>query len=548
MERRSYSLPSVQNGQIYLVDLWLVSNSGPASSPPPARAAVDLRSMTEPNSVPPDIIFRRAGYEAIDRICNLHANLEDRDVCAAVSPGYLKDALPHHVPEKGEDFQDIADDYQKLIHPAFFAYFPTPATFEAVLGDLYASSTANPGFNARLPALLVRFLLNLCLEWDCSPACTELEEVVMDWSAGLFALDKAFYSAHAPGGGVIQTSASDSALATLVAARVRHTDAHPDVELGALVLYTTTQTHSLGAKAARVLGLRVRALEVRVVNQLALRGATLRAALDEDKKTVATVETTSSGAVDDLPEIFAVAQEHPGLWVHVDAAWAGVALACPELRGACHLAAISAHAHSLCINFHKVGAALSALQWGLANFDCSALWVRERARLTGALDITPEYLRDARGAHKDGDNNKQSGAARLRNWHPSLSRRFRALKVWFVLRSYGVEGFRAHVRKGIALNERFAARVRASGVLALAAPPSFVLSVFRAAAPAPASADPEETTALETELTRRLYARCRRAGSRCSASASRRAAFEAIEAEACAVLEELGAGDGGGIP
>ncbi|PAV17055.1 aromatic-L-amino-acid decarboxylase [Pyrrhoderma noxium] len=426
--------------------------------------------------------FRKAGYEAIDQICDLYSKIEDRDVKAKVEPGYLRRLLPAHAPEQGEDFQAITKDYQDFIvpgltiwqHPSFFAYFPTANTFEGMLGDLYSTSTANPGFN-----------------WNASPACTELEAIVMDWSAKLFGLDEIFYNEKGIGGGVLQTTASDSALVALVAARSLYTRTHPDVDLSKLIIYTTTQTHSFGKKAALILGLQDRALEVTAEDEFSLRGSTLRAALEEDKQAglhpfilIATIGTTSSGAIDNLPEICEVAQEHPSLWIHVDAAWAGVVLACPELRSACHLDEINRFANSFCVNFHK---------WGLVNFDCSAMWVRDRKHLTDTLDITPEFLRS-----KHGD---EGTVIDYRNWHLSLGRRFRSLKVWFVLRSFGIKGFQEHIRKGIALNEHFANLVRACEELSLVTAPSFALSVFQVRAQEHVA----DKAAAQNALTQKLY-------------------------------------------
>ncbi|KIY66904.1 hypothetical protein CYLTODRAFT_422989 [Cylindrobasidium torrendii FP15055 ss-10] len=406
--------------------------------------------------------FRKAGYQAIDRICDHFYSLRNKPVQASVEPGYLRALIPDAAPQTGEEFENIADDYQKLIvpglthwtHPSFFAYFPTACTFEGILGDLYSSSVANPGFN-----------------WTASPACTELEVIVLDWAAKLLGLSPAFYNASGVGGGCIQVTASDSALIATVAARSAYQRDHPDARMEDLVLYTTTQTHSLGAKAALVLGLQCKMLPVTKEDRFSLRGETLRTHLDEDIKAgkrpfllIATVGTTSSGAIDNMPEIRQVAKEYPTLRVHVDAAWAGVVLSCPEHRETCFLDDINEFADSICVNFHK---------WGLVNFDASTLWVRDRKYLTEALDITPIFLRTA-----------QSTAGTVidyRNWHLSLGRRFRSLKFWFVLRSYGVEGFQRYIRQGIEQNQIFVKLVENSSVLELVTPPSFALSVFRIA-------------------------------------------------------------------
>ncbi|RPD53751.1 hypothetical protein L226DRAFT_492786 [Lentinus tigrinus ALCF2SS1-7] len=434
--------------------------------------------------------FRKAGYQAIDRICDYYASLQERPVVSQVQPGYLLDALPSSAPEHGEQFDLIADDFQKLIlpgithwqHPNFFAYFPTASTFEGLLGDLYSSSVANPTFS-----------------WLASPACTELEQVVMDWSAKLFGLGDQFQNHSGVGGGVIQTTASEGLIVICVAARARYLRQNPDAKLEDLVIYTTTQTHSLGVKAGLVLGLQVRALEVKKENEYGLRGEDLRAALEEDHArgkrpfiVVATVGTTNSGAIDYLEEIGEVLKAYPSIWYHVDAAWAGVALACPEFRPLEKLDAINQYAESFCTNFHK---------WGLVNFDASGLWVRNRRDLIDALDVTPEYLRT-----------KQHDAGLVvdyRNWHLGLGRRFRSLKIWFVLRSYGVEGFQAHIRKGVELNKHFVSLVRASPDFELVTTPSLALSVFRLRLPSTSTLSPDSAEGLAAlnDLNRALNLR-----------------------------------------
>lgn len=324
-----------------------------------------------------------------------------------------------------------------------------------MLGDLYSTSTANPGFN-----------------WTSSPACTELEMAMMDWCARLFGLADHFLNSSGTGGGVIQTTSSDSALVVTVAARSQYTRRHPGTKLEDLVLYVTSQTHSLGLKASLVLGLRCRVLDVTPEDEYALRGGTLRAALEEDVARgkcpfflIGTVGTTSSGAIDWLDEIGEVLRDYPDVWFHVDAAWAGVTLACPEYRDVSRLKDINTYATSVGTNLHK---------WGLVNFDAALLWVRSRKDLTDALDVTPEFLRT-----------KQSEAGAVidyRNWHLGLGRRFRSLKIWFVLRSYGVGGFQAYIRRCIDLNGYFASLVKTSPSFALVTSPSFALTVFRVVA------------------------------------------------------------------
>ncbi|KAG8927006.1 hypothetical protein FRC00_002394 [Tulasnella sp. 408] len=288
-------------------------------------------------------------------------------------------------------------------HPSFFAYFPTASTLEGTIADLYASSVSAPGFN-----------------WLCSPAATELEAITMDWAAKLFGLDEVFMASSLKGGGVIQPTASDSCLTAVAAARSRFSKLHPETHLQNLVIYGTTMTHSLGAKAALILGLSFRALEVSRNDAYSLRGETLEKALKEDRAAgkipfilIATVGTTSSCAIDNITEIELVVKEYPELWIHIDAA----------------------------------------------------------TLLTDALDVTPEFLRTK--------HSEEGTVIDYRNWQLALGKRFRALKLWFVLRSYGAEGYRAHIRKGIKQAELFATRIRESKKFEIVTPPCFALVVFR---------------------------------------------------------------------
>ncbi|KAF9785098.1 pyridoxal phosphate-dependent transferase [Thelephora terrestris] len=427
--------------------------------------------------------FRKAGYQAIDRICDHYSSVQDRPVRPSVKPGYLRNALPSAPPIKGEDIEDIANDFQDLImpgvmhwqHPSFFAYFPAAGTLESIIGDLYAATAMNPGFN-----------------WMCSPACTELENVTMDWSAKLYGLSEDFLNSTNVGGGVIQTNASDGAMVAIVAARSRYQALYPEVPTEKLVIYVTTQTHSLGLKAGLVLGLPVYAFPVRVEDNYSLRGEDLREMIEMDRADgkhpfilIGTVGTTSSGAIDNIDEIGETLLDYPDIRLHVDAAWLGAAFSCPEYRERCRVPAINKYADSVCVNFHK---------WGLVSLDCSGLWVRDREHLTRALDITPPFLRNPDG---------ESGTVvDYRNWSLALGRRFRSAKLWFVLRSFGVEGYQAHIRKSIRLGEIFAERVRQHPeTLELVTSPSFSLSVFRIAPSAVPGVSEDELN----ELNERYY-------------------------------------------
>ncbi|SPO48706.1 related to Aromatic-L-amino-acid decarboxylase [Moesziomyces antarcticus] len=457
--------------------------------------------------------FRKAGYAAVDRICDYYASLAERPVSAQVQPGFLSASIPTSAPEIGEAWERIDNDYHSVImpgithwqHPNFYGYFPCNASFEGALADLYCASISNPGFN-----------------WSVSPSVTELEILMVDWVGRMLGLDEAFLSTSGTGGGIILGSASEVALTVAIAARERcidrltpqhpmptvhngmngvgSLDADQDVasagqsaaEVGAdatlvantrlakwrgglpsrLVMYGTTQTHTIAAKAALILGLDFRALPVSAESSYSLSGATLAAAIAEDVALgrvpfmlIATIGTTSSGAIDNLPEIVEVVAKHPTLWLHIDAAYAGVCLSLPELRAEMHLDAInSAAVDSFSTNLHK---------WGLVQFDCSPLHVRDRGDLSRALSITPTYLRT-----------KQADAGNvldLRNLQISLGRRFRSLKVWFVLRSYGLEGFRKHLRTTMQLANHFESLLRADdpGLLEIVAQPRWALVVFR---------------------------------------------------------------------
>ncbi|CAD6887360.1 unnamed protein product [Tilletia laevis] len=422
--------------------------------------------------------FRRAGYAAVDAICDYYTKLDDLPVQAQVEPGFLKQQIPDSAPEEGEEWSAIDRDFHQVIMPGmthwqsgmFAAYFPANATFEGSLADLYASSISNPGFN-----------------WSCSPSVTELELITVDWWAKMLGLGPHFLSSTpgSQGGGIIYGSASEVCITIAIAARERvlaelakTNPAPPSVMEGNSTAASgeTTETGSdsvgelIASKAATVLGLSFRALEVHAEDAYALRADTLEAALEEDEKAgrvpfllVLTVGTTSSGAVDNITEVVEVARHHPKLWLHIDAAYAGVALALPELRESSHLTAINAHADSFSTNAHK---------WGLTQFDCSPLHVTDRGALTRALSITPEYLRTK---HGDAGN-----VLDLRNMQLSLGRRFRSLKLWFVLRSFGVKGFQAHLRHSIACAKLFETAMRDDeNPFEFVAPPRWSLVVFR---------------------------------------------------------------------
>jgi aromatic-L-amino-acid/L-tryptophan decarboxylase len=415
--------------------------------------------MTDPGHMTPEQ-FRTHGHAVVDWIADYYERIESFPVLSQVAPGDIRAALPPHPPEHGEPFDAVLRDLDDVLlpgithwqHPSFFAYFPANASGPAILGDLLASGLGVQG-----------------MLWATSPAATELETHVLDWLAELLDLPARFRS-DGPGGGVIQHTASDAALVALLAALHRASDGRTErdgVTPAGYAVYTSGQTHSSVEKACRVAGLgaaALRKIDVDPATQAA-RPEHLRALLDADRAAgtvpvlvVASVGATGTGAVDPVRELATIAHT-AGAWVHVDAAWAGVAAVAPELRWLNDgLDLVDSYA----TNPHK---------WLLTNFDCDAFWVADRAALIAALSILPEYLRNAAS---------ESGAVLdYRDWHVPLGRRFRALKLWSVIRWYGAEGLRAHIRTHVALAQEFASWVAADERFELLAPHPLALVTFR---------------------------------------------------------------------
>jgi aromatic-L-amino-acid decarboxylase len=303
--------------------------------------------------------------------------------------------------------------------------------------------------------------------WSTSPACTELETHVLDWLVGMLGLPEKFLSSS-KGGGVIQDTASSAALCALLAARERATNYASNQRGcdGRLVAYASTQTHSSLEKAAMIAGIGISNLRlIEVDEKFAMRPDVLARQIEADKGAgmipcfvCATVGTTSSNAMDPIAEIARVARQH-NLWLHVDAAMSGTAALCPEFR---HLQNGFELADSYNFNPHK---------WMFTNFDCNCFWVADRKALIQTLSILPEYLRNQAS---------ESGAVfDYRDWHIQLGRRFRSLKLWFVIRHYGVEGLQYHIRQHVELAQQFAELVRRDEDFELAAPVPLNLVCFR---------------------------------------------------------------------
>lgn len=402
--------------------------------------------------------FRQYGRLVVDWIADYYQQIETYPVLSQVEPGEIRAGLPPNPPQQGESFEAMLGDMETLILPGithwqspnFFAFFPANASGPSILADLLSSGLGVQG-----------------MSWVTSPACTELETHVLDWLAGMLALPEKFMS-HTDGGGVIQDTASSATLAALLAARERTTNflSNKRGPGGKLVAYASTQTHSSFEKAVKIAGLGSDNLRLIEVDQdFALRPEAMAAQIELDKANglqpcfvCATIGTTSSHAIDPLPAIGEICNQE-GIWLHVDAAMAGNAALCPEYR---HILDGIELADSFCFNPHK---------WMFTNFDCDCFYVADRAALINTFCVLPEYLR-----------NKLTEAGAVidyRDWHVQLGRRFRSLKLWFVIRHYGVQGLQHHIRQHVQLAQEFASWVDAHPDFELASPAPLNLVCFR---------------------------------------------------------------------
>jgi aromatic-L-amino-acid decarboxylase len=402
--------------------------------------------------------FRLRGHAVIDWIADYQKRIESFPVLSRSRPGELRAALPEDPPENGEDFEAVMRDLDELILPGithwqspnFFAYFPANASGPSILGELLSAGLGVQG-----------------MLWATSPACTELETHVLDWLVGMLGLPAKFLSGG-EGGGVIQDTASSATLCALLAARERATGFISDERGcdGTLAAYASTQAHSSVEKAVRVAGLGSGSLRlIETDEDYSMRPELLERQIRLDRESglvpcfvCATVGTTSSLAVDPVKEIGRICGEEK-IWLHVDAAMAGTAALCPELRQINDGLEL---ADSYCFNPHK---------WMFTNFDCDCFFVADRKTLIRALTVLPEYLR-----------NRPSESGEVldyRDWHIPLGRRFRALKLWMVIRHYGVEGLRYHVREHVGLARELAGWIEESPEFELAARPLLNLVCFR---------------------------------------------------------------------
>ena len=395
--------------------------------------------------------FRRYGYQVIDWLAEYWDSLPERRIIPEVAPGDIRARLPERAPEQPEPFERVLDDLDAVVMdglthwqaPGWFAYFPANASLPSVLGELVSAGLGQQG-----------------MLWATSPAATELEQHVLDWLVDLLALPET-WKTTAEGGGVMQMSASDSTHTMLVVAREL---ARASAGIDDMVVYSSTQAHSSIEKGARVAGFRhVRGIEVD--DAFALRPDLLASAVHEDRRrglhptaVVSSLGTTATTAIDPVYDVAEVAQAH-GLWHHVDAAYAGSALICPELRWISDGLEL---VDSFTFNPHK---------WMFTNFDANVLYVADRRPLVSTLSILPPYLRN--------DASASGAVIDYRDWHVPLGRRFRALKLWFVLRAYGAEGIRARIREHVQWAGQLAGRLGDDPRFELVAPTPLALVSFR---------------------------------------------------------------------
>ncbi|GAV77394.1 Pyridoxal_deC domain-containing protein [Cephalotus follicularis] len=402
--------------------------------------------------------LRENAHKMVDFIADYYKTIESFPVLSQVEPGYLRNLLPDSAPNRPESLQTVLNDIQAKILPGvthwqspnFFAYYPSNSSVAGFLGEMLSAGLSIVGFS-----------------WITSPAATELEMIVLDWLAKLLKLPDEFLSSG-QGGGVIQGTASEAVLVVLLAARDNVLRKVGNNGLEKLVVYASNQTHSALQKACQIGGIHpenCRLLKTDSSTNYSLSPDALNDAISHDLAVglipfflCATVGTTSSTAVDPLLVLGEIAKNN-GIWFHVDAAYAGSACICPEYR---HYINGVEGADSFNMNAHK---------WFLTNFDCSLLWVKDKNALIQSLSTNPEFLK-----------NKASQANMVvdyKDWQIPLGRRFRSLKLWMVLRLYGLENLQCYIRNHIKLAKLFEELVAEDPRFEVVTPRIFSLVCFR---------------------------------------------------------------------
>ncbi|KAG8440547.1 hypothetical protein GDO86_006332 [Hymenochirus boettgeri] len=406
------------------------------------------------------------GKELVDYICQYLSTVRERRVKPDVQPGYMRALLPDSAPTESESWERIFGDIENIIMPGvvhwqsphMHAYFPALTSWPSLLGDMLADAINCLGFT-----------------WASSPACTELEMNVMDWLAKMLGLPCHFlhHYPNSKGGGVLQSTVSESTLIALLAARknkilemkVLEPESDDSYLNSRLIAYASNQAHSSVEKAGLISLVKVRFLPVD--ENFSLRGDTLKAAVEEDRQkglvpvfVCATLGTTGVCAFDNLVELGPICEKEK-LWLHIDAAYAGTAFLCPEFRS---LMTGMECADSFTFNPSK---------WMMVHFDCTAFWVKDKYKLQQTFSVNPIYLRHA-----------NTGAATdFMHWQIPLSRRFRSLKLWFVIRSFGVKNLQTHIRHGAELAKYFESLVTNDQMFEVPAKRHLGLVVFRLKGP-----------------------------------------------------------------
>nr|QAT78105.1 phenylacetaldehyde synthase [Rosa hybrid cultivar] len=427
--------------------------------------------------------FRKQGHMVINFIADYYQNIEKYPVLSRVEPGYLKKCLPESAPYDPEPISTILRDVQDHIVPGlthwqspnFFAYFSSTASTAGFLGEILTTGFNVVGFN-----------------WVSSPAATELENIVMDWLGDMLQLPKSFHFSG-NGGGVLHGSTCEAIVCTMVAARDQMLRRIGRENLGKLVVYGSDQTHSTLQKATQIVGINTenfRAIKTTKSTGFALSPEMLRLTISSDLEKglvplflCATMGTTATTAIDPLEALCHVAKEY-GVWVHVDAAYAGSACICPEFR---HFINGVEGANSFSFNPHK---------WLFTGMDCCCLWVKNPSVLASSLSTNPEFLR-----------NKASDSKQVvdyKDWQIALSRRFRALKLWLVLRSYGVANLRNFIRIHVKMAKTFEGLVRMDKRFEILVPRNFSLVCFRISPSALISSNEDDEIGMVNEVNCKL--------------------------------------------
>jgi aromatic-L-amino-acid/L-tryptophan decarboxylase len=418
--------------------------------------------------------FRKHAHELVDWMAGYLENAEKYPVKSSVKPGDIFKQIPDSPPEVAESFSDLMKDFESVImpgithwqNPNFFAYFPANTSPASILAEM-----------------LISTLGAQCMIWETSPAAAELEQKVMIWLRDMIGLPGDFE-------GVIQDTASTSTLAAIITAREKTTGYSFNTEgarkSGTLRVYCSEQTHSSVEKAVKICGIgRKNLVKIEVREDFSLDPGKLKEAIAKDKEAglipccvVATIGTTGTTAVDPLRAIGEICSLN-GVWLHVDAAMAGTALILPEFQW---MLDGREYIDSFVFNPHK---------WMFTNFDCSAYFVKDAASLIKTFEILPEYLKTrTRGKVND-----------YRDWGVPLGRRFRALKLWSVIRTFGTDGLREKVRYHIEIAARLAEMISKESDFEILAPVTICVVCFRFH---PARLNEEQLNALNEKLNHRL--------------------------------------------